>query len=192
MRIAGSLAIAIANQSLFDACRPRTHEDTVALSGAAREPRRYQGAPRRVRRQRAYSALGRCRRIASAICSPTVNTGLSALSGSWKIIAIRLPRKCLQAPRGALRLAPPHSGGPNPSRSRCAGQDRSLRAGSWICRNLISPTTPRISPSDNVRSTSRTAFRPPGECHGQFSDFKRRSCVRWTLGELSSDFARIK
>ena len=33
-----------------------------------------------------------CRRMASAICSPTVNTGFSEVIGSWKIIAISLPR----------------------------------------------------------------------------------------------------
>jgi hypothetical protein len=32
------------------------------------------------------------RRMASAICSPTVNTGLSEVIGSWKIIEISLPR----------------------------------------------------------------------------------------------------
>ena len=33
-----------------------------------------------------------CRRMASAICSPHVNTGLSEVIGSWKIIEISLPR----------------------------------------------------------------------------------------------------
>ena len=33
-----------------------------------------------------------CSRTASATWSPTVNTGLSDVIGSWKIIAIRLPR----------------------------------------------------------------------------------------------------
>ena len=33
-----------------------------------------------------------CRRSASAICSPTVKTGLSEVIGSWKIIEISLPR----------------------------------------------------------------------------------------------------
>ncbi len=31
-------------------------------------------------------------RTASAICSPTVNTGFSEVIGSWKIIEISLPR----------------------------------------------------------------------------------------------------
>src|SRR5262245_19417929 len=33
-----------------------------------------------------------CSRIASAICSPTVKTGFNEVIGSWKIIAISLPR----------------------------------------------------------------------------------------------------
>ena len=33
-----------------------------------------------------------CTVIASAICAPTVNTGFSAVSASWKIIAIFWPR----------------------------------------------------------------------------------------------------
>ncbi len=32
------------------------------------------------------------RRMASAICSPQVNTGLSEVIGSWKIMEISLPR----------------------------------------------------------------------------------------------------
>ena len=34
----------------------------------------------------------RCRLIGSAICRPTVSDGLSELIGSWKIMAMRLPR----------------------------------------------------------------------------------------------------
>src|SRR5438552_4781161 len=47
---------------------------SIVLAIASRRPRRS------------------CRRTASAICSPTVNTGFSEVIGSWKIIAISLPR----------------------------------------------------------------------------------------------------
>ncbi|CFO00342.1 Uncharacterised protein [Bordetella pertussis] len=33
-----------------------------------------------------------CRRMASTICAPTVNTGLSEVMGSWKIMPRSLPR----------------------------------------------------------------------------------------------------
>ena len=37
-------------------------------------------------------AVRSCARIASVIWSPTVNTGFRLVIGSWKIIAMRLPR----------------------------------------------------------------------------------------------------
>src|SRR5262245_50364748 len=49
-----------------------------------------------------------CRRMASAICSPTVNTGLSEVIGSWKIIEISLPRIFRICAGGrSRRLRPP-------------------------------------------------------------------------------------
>ena len=54
---------------------------------------------------RAIAALRsrcRCRATTSAICSPTVKTGLSEVIGSWKIIAIALPRTSRRSFSGEL------------------------------------------------------------------------------------------
>ena len=44
---------------------------------------------------------GRWTSITSSICRPIVSTGFSAVIGSWKIIAMRLPRSVAQARRRA-------------------------------------------------------------------------------------------
>ena len=43
----------------------------------------------------------------SAICSPTVNAGLSELIGSWKIMAMRLPRMARMASSSSLSRSRP-------------------------------------------------------------------------------------
>ena len=63
-------------------CRPR------------RAARARAGAPRRP--QARYAA-----RCTSMICRPTVSTGLSAVAGSWKIIATRRPRTARIAASGS-------------------------------------------------------------------------------------------
>ncbi len=50
----------------------------------------------------------RCRRSTSTIWKPTVNTGLSDVIGSWKIIEISLPRSARSSDAGSpTRLRPP-------------------------------------------------------------------------------------
>ena len=81
------------------------HRDHHALAHAAgelvrivaqRASRRPGSAPaaasRRPCRARLSCCSPRCSRTASAICSPTVSTGFSEVIGSWKIIAMSLPR----------------------------------------------------------------------------------------------------
>ena len=57
-----------------------------------RDPDAARASRSRSRQRVALRSSLRCSRTASAICSPTVNTGFSEVIGSWKIIAIRLPR----------------------------------------------------------------------------------------------------
>ena len=65
--------------------------------GYSRMRRRGSGMPRRISVSTASSKAWRperpwCSVIASMIWLPTVNTGLSEVIGSWKIIAMSLPR----------------------------------------------------------------------------------------------------
>jgi hypothetical protein len=53
-----------------------------------------------------------CRRSDSAICSPTVNTGLSDVIGSWKITEMSLPRSACISARSALSRSRPAAAPP--------------------------------------------------------------------------------
>ena len=104
-----------------------------------------------------------CRRIDSAICSPTVKTGLSEVIGSWKIMAISAPRMlrmvalsaCARSSDWPLRrrncmlplaiLPPPCS-----IRRMMASEDTDLP-------EPDSPTMARVSPWLTWKDRSRTA-----------------------------------
>ena len=89
-----------------------------------------------------------CTMAASAIWSPTVNTGLSDVIGSWKIIAIWLPRMA-RSSRGASvsRLRPANSmklpGRMCPGGS---GMSRSTDRDVTVLPHPDSPTRPSVSP----------------------------------------------
>jgi len=99
----------------------------------------------------------RCSRSGSAICSPIRTCGVSAVSGSWKIMVIFEPRTLFSS-RGFR----PSSSWP------CSLADpaaRPLRASRpmtamnvWLLPEPLSPTTPRVSPRATARETPRTAF----------------------------------
>ena len=64
-----------------------------------------------------------CARSCSAICQPTVYTGVSAVIGSWKIIAISLPRTSRISRCGScIRSRPRSSTSPVDDRVRVADQ----------------------------------------------------------------------
>jgi hypothetical protein len=101
-------------------------------------------------------------RATSAIWSPTVKTGLSAVIGSWKIMAMRLPR--------TLRISPSESS----ERSRPSKRmrlPRSIRPGGRIRRMIESavtdlpdpdsPTSPTVSPRPIVNETPSTDRATP-------------------------------
>ena len=94
------------------------HGDHDALAHAAAELMRIGGQPRcRHRGCRHGSSIAaarsrNCRRLrsgwrlrcASTSCVPSVNTGLSAVIGSWKIMAMRVPRsRCMSSGASARR-----------------------------------------------------------------------------------------
>ena len=96
-----------------------------AGGGRRRAGRPGSGMPTSCSRARARSRAsardtGKCARTPSAIWSPTVNTGLRLVIGSWKIMPTRRPRIC--------RSASPSSASTSVSPSRMTLPGRSARA----------------------------------------------------------------
>src|SRR5881394_1174769 len=104
-----------------------------------------------------------CRRIDSPIWSPTVNTGLSDVIGSWKIIAISAPR--------IARIVAPFARAKSvrvPSRRANSRLPPRIRPPPCSTRRITdsavtdfpepdSPTTATVSPRPTVNDTLRTA-----------------------------------
>ena len=99
-------------------------------------------------------------RTASAIWSPTVSTGLSEVIGSWKIIAMRLPR--MRAHLGFVELeevaALEAHAAADGARGR-GGSSRMIDSAVTLLPQPDSPTMPSVSPawtSNDTPSTART------------------------------------
>src|SRR5436190_8419973 len=100
-----------------------------------------------------------CARSCSPICHPTVYTGVSAVIGSWKIIAISPPRTSrISRCERRIRSRPRRS--TSPSTTAFGSRIRRITA---IIETVLpepdSPTTPTTSPSateSERRSTART------------------------------------
>ena len=113
-------------------------------------------------RSRATALVTRwCRTIASMIWSPTVNTGLSDVIGSWKIMLMSRPRiDCIC-----------RSGRPTRSRPKSAIFPVSIRAVDDSSRMIesdvtllpepLSPTIPSTRPCSMRNEMSSTAFITP-------------------------------
>ncbi len=101
-------------------------------------------------------------RTDSAICSPTVNTGLSEVIGSWKIIEISLPRIPVISSSGSVTRSRP---------SKTMLEVGSTRPGRSIRRMIEravtdfplpdSPTMPSAPPFAIAKSTPSTARMTP-------------------------------
>src|SRR5712671_1638369 len=100
-----------------------------------------------------------CARSCSAICHPTVYTGVSAVIGSWKIIAISPPRTP-RISRCESRITSRPRSSTSPSTTAFGSRISRITA---IIETVLpdpdSPTTPTTSPSPTEserRSTART------------------------------------
>ena len=94
----------------------------------------------------------------SSIWSPMVMTGLSAVAGSWKIIAMRVPRRSRSRSGVAFRTSSPSS---RISPRSAASSPLARRP---ITENAVtdlpepdSPTTQTISPGPTSKLTPSTA-----------------------------------
>ncbi len=104
--------------------------------------------------------MPRWRRSGSAICSPIFTCGVSAVSGSWKIIVIFEPRMRLRSPSFS-----PSSSWPlnfaEPSARPLAARRPITAMKVWLLPEPLSPTTPRHSPRPTLKETPRTASTTP-------------------------------
>src|SRR6056297_167156 len=99
-------------------------------------------------------------RMASAICSPTVNTGLRAVIGSWKIIAMSRPRiERICASVSSSRSMPSKT--TSPVMSVLRGCRRISASAVTDLPEPDSPTTASTSPGRISKLTSVTAFTVP-------------------------------
>ena len=98
-----------------------------------------------------------CTRSDSATWSPTVKSGLSDAIGSWRIIAIRLPRR-RRISRSDLvtRSSPSKRTAPDAMRA-AGGSKRMIESASVVLPEPDSPTMPSVSPASRRNEMSETA-----------------------------------
>ena len=103
-----------------------------------------------------------CRTIASVSCRPTVSTGLSEVIGSWKIIAMRLPRSArISFSSSFSRSWPLNSIVPAVIWPPGAGTSRMIESEVTLLPEPLSPTMPSVSPASSEKLTSSTARSSP-------------------------------
>ena len=111
------------------------------------------------------SSMPRWRRSTSAIWVPTVNSGLSEVIGSWKIIAISLPRTCAQRALGVghQRLAlPAHVAAGDLSGQLDQAHQR--LGGDALAGAALADEAERLAASDGEADVAHGVHRPaPGE-----------------------------
>ncbi len=108
----------------------------------------------------ALASMPRCSRSGSAICSPMRTCGVSAVSGSWKIIVILEPRMSFSWPGFSPSSSLPLNLADPSARPFCA--NRPITAMKvWLLPDPLSPTTPRHSPRPTLSETPRTASTTP-------------------------------
>ena len=113
--------------------------------------------------------MPRCRRSDSPICSPMRRCGVSEVSGSWKIIATRRPRRRAAL---AIRSSPFSLACPC---TRASGPDNpSIERNAWLLPAPDSPITPRQRPGASCRETESTTRSPSYETE-KSSTFSRAS-----------------
>ena len=160
-RITSARTTARWRSSRAGACRPRARAGTRSPAAPDRgcRPRRIRSS---ARSRAAVRERPRCTSGASAIWSPTRMTGLSAVIGSWKIIAIDRAADLSAAGRAMPSRGPRPRTAPGRRRSRRAGGSRPMIARSvMLLPQPDSPTSPNASPGPTVNDTPSTAWTVP-------------------------------
>ena len=132
--------------------------DRSARPAPARPDARVRATATALRLRRPLLLKSRCSLSGSATCAPTRRRGLSAVIGSWKIMAMRSPRNsrsCVFVEADQLSPLKADRAGDLRSFGR---QAPSTQAPSSSCRSRTRPPRPGFSPSaseNDVRSTTR-------------------------------------
>src|SRR5438270_5069356 len=107
------------------------------------------------------AVTSRWRRMASAICSPTVNTGFGEVIGSWKIIDSLSPRRLRsRSSESFSRSSPSNSISPAAMRPG-GGTNPMMLSAMTLLPQPDSPTMPSVRPRSSRRSTPSTALTSP-------------------------------
>ena len=97
-------------------------------------------------------------RSGSPIWSPIVNSGLSDIRGSCRIMVIWLPRtRCISRSDLVSRFSPANQSSP-PTIRAAGGNKRRMESDVTVLPLPDSPTTPMVSPSFSVKLTPSTAL----------------------------------
>src|SRR5690606_4346780 len=130
-------------------------------------------------------------RMDSVTCWPTRSTGLRVVNGSWKIMAMRLPRQ-RRSSRSDLpaRFSPNSRISPATMRPGCGTKPMMDRA-VMLLPQPDSPTTPTVSPGYSWKLTPSTALTTPRsvkKCVRRFRTSRIGSAfmVRSVSGSISS------
>ncbi len=104
----------------------------------------------------------RWRTTFSAICVPTVSTGLRLVIGSWKIIEMRWPRRrFIASSLSAVSSSPSKRIEPEAMRPVSVGIRRRMESAVTDLPQPDSPTMPRVSPRASSNDTPSTARTTP-------------------------------
>src|SRR5215831_4716884 len=107
-------------------------------------------------------AVPRCTLSGSAICRPTLSAGLSDDMGSWKIMAILLPRTARMPASSSLkRLRPSNTTSPLSMRPGGDGMRRMIDSAVTLLPEPDSPTSATVSPASMSKETLSTAVTLP-------------------------------
>ena len=125
--------------------------------------------------------LSWCSMIASAICLPTFMTGLRLVMGSWKIMAMSLPRTWrISASLMVRRSLSPSISDPSTTLPGGSGMRRMSDMAATVLPEPDSPTMPMVSPRSSVKLTPFTAFTTPAcvkKCVERSLIVRRRSAM---------------
>jgi hypothetical protein len=100
--------------------------------------------------------------IASAICLPTFMTGFRLVMGSWKIIAMSLPRTArISSSLIVRRSLSPSISEPSTTLPGGSGMSRISDMAATVLPEPDSPTMPMVSPRSSVKLTPLTALTTP-------------------------------
>src|ERR1035437_489208 len=144
-----------------------------------------------IARIRASAAVMRlCARMVSTSCSSIVSTGFRLVIGSWKIMAISLPRRPRMSTSGSfVRSTSSNRTWPPSMRPAGCGSRRMIARLVTLLPQPDSPTRPRVSPSSRSNETPFTAWTVPSWVRNRTVRSRTESSIvayRFRRGSIAS------